>query len=169
MFGQDIYACPQGLVQTSNEQGLISTHSSLSNEIGWFTMPGPLMLCFTSLGHNGFINHIVYCRLQSTNTHRQPSISNSSFCKAQFRMGLISQEPLELSLNFFWKSPVTIMGGKDFSVLSICVCVLLAKWPRLNWVADGWNWLKENLWACLFHTQKQTQFMQRFAFSVAPC
>lgn len=136
-------------MQTSFVRGLISIHSSLSNETGWFTMPRCLLLCFTSVGHNGFIDHIVYCRWPNTVT-RRPLMSNSVCCilkqyVAWFRMDVveasISQEPPVLSINSSLK--IKWCPGREkapiFNVCHICVCVLLTKW--LNWVSDGWNWL----------------------------
>lgn len=52
-----------------------STHTSFSNKIAWFTMPRCLVLCLTSLGHDGFIDHAVYCRWQHTNRRRWLSMA----------------------------------------------------------------------------------------------
>lgn len=108
-------------------------------------MPRCLLLCFTSVGHNGFIDHIVYCRWPNTVT-RRPLMSNSVRCilkqyVAGFRMDVvkasISQEPPVLSINSSLK--IKWRPGREKAPIfqSICVCVLLTKWPRLNWVSDG--------------------------------
>lgn len=52
-----------------------STHTSFSNKIVWFSMPRCLVLCLTSLGHDDFIDHAVYCGWQHTNRRRWLSMA----------------------------------------------------------------------------------------------
>lgn len=115
---------------------------------------------------------VTHWHAQTTVNVKQYSVCQSKvyFCQARFSVDVIKAV---LRINSSIKSDIE--GRKRQSTLTrdfplfqrISVCVLLAKWPRLNWVTDGWNWLKENR-ARLSNTHKHTQFTQRSLFSVAP-